>query len=200
MTDEGKRILTLPTLALRGAAIYPGMSMNFDVERPISIAALNAAIDADRMIFLVSQRDIEQDTPGEKDLYRVGVVCRLGQILRMSGSNTVRAIVDGVHRAKLLRLTSETPCFWANVQLLPELNFDREALETVALVRRCHEVMASYANLSGNVSTGVMLKLANKTDPVFLSDFIAQNVFLPPEDKQVPHHDLVALDLSKPCR
>ena len=79
---EESRIMTLPALALRGVSVFPGTSLNFDVERPISIAALNAAMGTDRMIFLVAQKDMEVDAPRPDDLYTVGTVCRLGQILR----------------------------------------------------------------------------------------------------------------------
>lgn len=64
--------MTLPTLALRGVSVFPGTVLHFDVERPMSIAALNAAIGTDRMIFLVAQRDIACDTPRADDLYTVG--------------------------------------------------------------------------------------------------------------------------------
>ena len=69
--------MTLPTLALRGVSVFPGTVLHFDVERPMSIAALNAAIGTDRMIFLVAQRDIACDTPRADDLYTVGTICRL---------------------------------------------------------------------------------------------------------------------------
>ena len=66
---EDSRIMTLPTLTMRGATVYPGTVLNFDVERPFSIAALNAAIGTDRMVFLVGQKDLTVDKPGTKDLY-----------------------------------------------------------------------------------------------------------------------------------
>ena len=96
MADEFSRILTLPTLALRGVSVFPGTVLNFDVERPMSVAALNAVIGTDRMVFLVTQRDIAVDTPKAKDLYEVGTVCRIGQILRVAGSGGMKVIVDGV--------------------------------------------------------------------------------------------------------
>ena len=76
MSENTSRIMTLPTLALRGVSVFPGTVLHFDVERPMSIAALNAAIGTDRMIFLVAQRDIACDTPRADDLYTVGTICR----------------------------------------------------------------------------------------------------------------------------
>ena len=118
MSENTSRIMTLPTLALRGVSVFPGTVLHFDVERPMSIAALNAAIGTDRMIFLVAQRDIACDTPRADDLYTVGTICRLSQILRAPGGGNVKCIVDGLYRAKLLRLTAETPALWANVRRL----------------------------------------------------------------------------------
>ena len=120
MTEANSRIMTLPTLALRGVSVFPGTVLHFEVERPMSIAALNAAIGTDRMIFLVAQRDMAVDAPGQKDLYEVGTVCRIGQILRTPGGGNVKCIVDGLYRGRLLRLTAETPCLWANVRVLAD--------------------------------------------------------------------------------
>ena len=181
---EESRIMTLPALALRGVSVFPGTSLNFDVERPISIAALNAAMGTDRMIFLVAQKDMEIDAPRPDDLYTVGTVCRLGQILKVPGGNAVRAIVDGVHRARLLRVTSDTPCFWVNVQLQPDKPCSAEDVSVEALLRRCESLFHDYSNLSGSVPGDVMIKLLNRKDPGHLSHLMAQNVFFRPEDKQ----------------
>ncbi|MBQ2896280.1 MAG: endopeptidase La [Oscillospiraceae bacterium] len=181
---EESRIMTLPALALRGVSVFPGTALNFDVERPISIAALNAAMGTDRMIFLVAQKDMEVEAPRPDDLYTMGTVCRLGQILRVPGGNTVRAIVDGVQRARLLRVTSDTPCFWMNVQLQPDLPCDDDDVAVEALLRRCESLFHDYANLAGSIPGDVMIKLLNRKDPGQLSHLMAQNVFFRPEDKQ----------------
>ena len=119
MSENTSRIMTLPPLALRGVSVFPGTVLHFDVERPMSIAALNAAIGTDRMIFLVAQRDIACDTPRADDLYTVGTICRLSQILRAPGGGNVKCIVDGLYRAKLLRLTAETRRFGQMSGCLP---------------------------------------------------------------------------------
>ncbi len=165
-------------------SVFPGTTLNFDVERPISIAALNAAITTDRMIFLTVQRDVELDKPEQKDLYETGVICRLAQILRVPGGGNVRAVVEGIHRARLLRITSDTPCLWANVQIVPDLPCDARALHVVALVRRCNELFGDYVSASGSIPSEAVLKVINKDDPVFVSNYISQSVFFKTEDKQ----------------
>ena len=177
--------MTLPTLALRGVSVFPGTVLHFDVERPMSIAALNAAIGTDRMIFLVAQRDIACDTPRADDLYTVGTICRLSQILRAPGGGNVKCIVDGLYRAKLLRLTAETPALWANVRVLADKPVDADTLECTALIRSCNDLFAEYASASGTIGPETLLRVADRKEPGFISDYIAQNVFLQPAEKQL---------------
>ena len=72
----------IPVLALRGLTVFPHMNLTFDVERPISIAALSRAMETDQEIFLVTQKELGTAVPGEKDLYRVGTVSHISQVLR----------------------------------------------------------------------------------------------------------------------
>ncbi|MBR6207544.1 MAG: endopeptidase La [Oscillospiraceae bacterium] len=191
MAEIASRIMTLPTLALRGVSVFPGTTLHFDVERPASIAALNAAIGTDRMIFLVAQRDIGQEFPGADDLYSVGTVCRLSQILRAPGnSNGAKAIVDGLYRARMLRLTAETPCLWANVQILSDEKADNSSLRCAALLRTCNSLFSEYASATGSIPPEVLLRCASRQDASFVSDYITQNVFLQPESKQQLLEDL----------
>ena len=190
LSEVISRIMTLPTLALRGVSVFPATVLHFDVERPMSIAALNAAIGTDRLIFLVAQRDIAVDAPGAKDLYEVGTVARVSQILRGPGGGNIKCIVDGLYRARLLRLTAETPCLWANVKVLADETVDADSAECAALIRACNDLFAEYASVSGSISPEVLLKVADRKDPGFVSDYIAQNVYLQPGDKQVLLEDL----------
>ena len=189
MAETKSRIMTLPTLALRGVSVFPATTLHFDVERPMSIAALNAAIGTDRMIFLVAQRDVGCDAPRRKDLYDIGTICRVSQILRTPGGN-VKCIVDGLYRARLLRLTAETPCLWANAQVLADEPVNVSSVECAAVVRSCAELFEEYASASGNVTPETLLKAVNRDDPGFVSDFVAQNVYLQPGDKQLLLEDL----------
>ena len=95
------------------------MNLTFDVERRISIAALERAMEADQEIFLVTQREIGVDLPGEKDLYTIGTVSHISQILRLSGTS-VRCVVEGRRRARLRRLWQTEPFLQANVEALEE--------------------------------------------------------------------------------
>ena len=184
MKEDNKRIMTLPTIALRGVSVYPGTTLTFDVARPMSIAALNAAMGTDRVIYLVAQRSAETETPSQSDLYELGTICRLIQILRVPGGNDVRAIVECRQRAKLLRITADTPCLWGNVQTVSETECDAAELPVVALVRRCNELFSAYAAASGSVPPELLLKASSRQEPGELADFVAHNIFLRPEEKQ----------------
>ena len=109
----------IPVLALRGLTVFPHMNLTFDVERRISIAALERAMEADQEIFLVTQREIGVDLPVEKDLYTIGTVSHISQILRLSGTS-VRCVVEGRRRARLRRLWQTEPFLQANVEALEE--------------------------------------------------------------------------------
>ena len=89
-------IKILPMLPLRGLSVFPGMLLSFDVERNASVAALDAAVKADHLIFLSAQKDIATDVPEEKDIYHVGTVCRVRQQLRQPRSNNCRVMVEGL--------------------------------------------------------------------------------------------------------
>ena len=97
--------LNMPVLALRGLTIFPGCVLSFDVERDFSIRALERAIERDQYVFLVAQRETGTAQPGPRDLYEVGTMSLIRQILR-TGDSSVRVIVEGKNRARLRRRSS----------------------------------------------------------------------------------------------
>ena len=110
----------MPILALRGLSVFPGMLLNFDVERPMSAAALNLAMNADQILFLTAQKEISKDVPFLDDIYRVGTVCRVRQLLRQPGSKTVRIMVEGLARGRLDALTMDTPSLFGEIEPMPD--------------------------------------------------------------------------------
>ena len=111
--------LNVPVLALRGLTVFPHMNLTFDVERIISIRALERAMETDQNIFLVTQREIGTNIPQESDLYEIGTISHIKQILRLS-PKTVRVMVEGGRRARLRRLWQTEPFLQANVEELEE--------------------------------------------------------------------------------
>ena len=109
----------LPMIALRGLSVFPSMILNFDIERPISIAALDRAMEEERRIFLLAQKDADVEEPGQNDLYSIGCIAYVRQILRMP-SGGVRVLVEGKNRARLNRLTLFRPWMEAEVEVIAE--------------------------------------------------------------------------------
>ena len=119
MTPMEPATINMPVLALRGLTVFPHMNLTFDVERPISIAALERAMEGEQDVFLVTQREIGVEQPEEKDLYQIGTVSHIRQILRLS-SGSARVMVEGRRRARLRRLWQSSPYLQANIEVLPE--------------------------------------------------------------------------------
>ncbi len=170
-------------LALRGLSVFPGMLLNFDVERPMSVAALNFALGADQIIFLVAQKDITTDLPFAEDLYQVGTVCRIRQVLRQPGGHTVRVMAEGLARGKLAGITMEKPCLYAEVEPMPDAE-EKGGIRTEALCRQASSLFGEYLEVSGSNAPGLAINVIDSSDPAYISDYIAQNIFLKPADKQ----------------
>ena len=178
--------INLPVLALRGLTVFPHMSLTFDVERQISIRALERAMEADQDVFLVTQREIGTDLPGEKDLYEVGTISHISQILRLSPS-AVRVMVEGRGRARLRRLWQTEPFLQANVEELEETAVSESFLRsprTEALLRQTWNLFSEYASLAGGLAEEVVTTVMDSRDVGYLADFIAQNINLRFLDKQ----------------
>ena len=126
----------MPVLALRGLTAFPGQTLSFDAEREISILALENAMEGDRELLLVTQREIGVQDPQEEDLYEIGTVCRIFQIVKTSDTG-VRVIAGGLHRAALRRLWQTKPFLQANVELLEDQSW-RASDRTEALTRRTY--------------------------------------------------------------
>ena len=199
--------MNIPVLALRGLTVFPHMNLTFDVERRVSIAALERAMEADQDIFLVTQREAGVDAPGEGDLYEVGTVSHIRQILRLS-PHAVRCVVEGRQRARLRRLWQAEPYLQANVELIEEpAAAVRRGPRMEALLRQACSLFGEYAGLVNSLPEEVITRVMDCQDPGYLADFITQNINLRYTDKQeileelVPHVRLRKLNgfLAREC-
>ena len=125
-----------PMMALRGLTIFPGMMMNFDVERSGSIAALDRAMKDDQIIFLAGQKDLTVDVPTTEDVYAVGTVCRVKQMMKQPGGKTVRVMVEGLERGRTVTARRTADGFEAIVEPLPDVS-ERNSAKSEALIRNC---------------------------------------------------------------
>lgn len=170
-------------LALRGLSVFPDMSLNFDVERIISLNALNAAMERNRQIFLLTQKDIMADMPTKKELYTVGTVCHLRQLLRIPGGG-VKVLVEGMTRAKLVSFTSDEGYFSAQIVTVKDRQSRNTSVDTEAMIRKAFQLFSEYARLTGTVAKETVLAVFDERRPGFLADYIAQNTSIRVECKQ----------------
>ncbi len=185
------RYKVLPLMPLRGISVFPGMLLTFEVERPMTLGALNAALEADQVAFLVSQRDTGEDTPtGEESLYKIGTVCRIRQVLRVPGENNARVMVEGLHRGFLTRILSSKPYFSAQVEVLESIQDSRTAVKAEALIRQCFGLFEQYATASGVDVRDIVKNILDSDDPGYVADYIAQNIYMRHSQKQLVLEEL----------
>ena len=173
----------MPALALRGLTIFPNMMLHFDVGREASIKALDESMTSGQPIFLVAQRDMAVEEPKEADLYRVGTISTVRQILRLPGGN-VRVMVEGVSRGRLQCLTQTTPYFTAQVEEIPEETTFRRSARTEALIRQTYELFENYIDLAPKMTPDILLSVLSSEEPGYIADYIAQNLPMRTGDKQ----------------
>ncbi len=182
--------MEMPLLPLRGMTAFPGMLLSFDVERPLSVAALNTAMNGDRIIFLTAQKDITTETPEVSDLYDVGVVCRMRQTLRIPGGHTARAMVQGVARGRIVSAKLAGDFLRAEIEVLADVETRHGKDRIEALLRQSCTLFDQYAQLSGNVTPETLVHVVAATEPGYLADYITQNIFLRFQNKQLVLEEL----------
>lgn len=177
-------IKIMPLLPLRGLSVFPGMLLSFDVERSASVAAMEASVKGDHLIFLSAQKDIATDVPREKDIYRVGTVCRIRQQLRQPHSNVCRVMVEGVYRAEALSMDTDGKYYTAQVCPLDDKPERISAVRKEALVRNCLALFSEYLHMNQDMVTEQLLNVLANPDVAYVVSYIAQNVRFSVEDKQ----------------
>ena len=174
----------MPVIALRGLTVFPNVMIHFEVSREISIKALEEAMTAGSPVFLVGQRDISVEQPEQRDLYAVGTISNIRQILRMPGDN-VRVMVEGQARGRLIQLTQGQPYLEAQVEEIPvQAAAGRTSARHEALMRSTYELFQHYAELAPKVSPDLLIHVLASQDPGFIADYIAQNIAMRNSDKQ----------------
>lgn len=173
---------TLPVLPLRDIVIFPFMIVPLFVQREKSIKAVDQALSDNRMILLVSQRDLDKEEPLTSDLYEVGTVAIIMRMLKLPDGR-IRILVQGLSRAKVLNVDETGPCLQARVSSMNESSPD-PSLELEALMRSVKSSLEKTVALGKNVSPEVMAIAVNLEDPGRLADLTASNLDLKVEDAQ----------------
>ncbi len=181
--EELRKTAVYPAVALRGLTVFPGSMVHFDVGRKPSIQALEQAMADGRSVFLVPQMDLRVETPGQEDLYQVGTISNVRQILRMPGSN-VRVMVEGITRARMVALTKTEPYLMAEAEEIPAKPAGRNSAKTEALIRSTYELFQQYVEVGPQISPDLLINILASDDPGYIADFVAQNIAMRNEDKQ----------------
>ncbi len=182
--DNKSEYLHLPALALRGLVCFPDSMIHFDVGREKSINAVNAAMAADRMIFLVPQVDIDVDDPAKADIYDVGVVAEVKQVLKMQQEGFVKVMVQARNRAKAVDIDEEGKHLTALIKEYPvsKIRSGRENI-VEALVRSVKETFEVYLSVAPKLSKEVISRVFGEDDPHKLCEYVAANVMFRIYDK-----------------
>jgi len=188
--------LELPIIPLRGIVVFPKMVLHFDVGRKKSIKALQKAMDDDQKVFIVCQKDASVDEPNIDDMYDVGVICTIRQMMRIPGSENMRVVVEGDERATLYSFTSVKPYIGGMVEIASDNNSNLEISEDEdkAYQRIIKREFERYASLMPKISNEVIAKVISIKDSGELADFVCSNTFLDYYEKQ---DVLSALDPSE---
>ena len=176
-------IVTLPAVALRGMTILPGMIAHFDISRPKSIKAVEKAMMEEQKIFLVTQKDVEQEEPGQDDLYKIGIVAQIKQVIKLQ-NDIIRILVEGTERAKLRGFLEETEYLHAEICLQEKEQEELPDEVKTGLVRGIQETFLKYLAVNPKLGKELQKQIAQTTDLEKLMDLIANNLPVPYQEKQ----------------
>lgn len=185
-------IFTMPVIALRGLCVLPKMTVSFDISRPRSIAAVETAMVTDQKICLVAQKHVEEMNPTLEQLYHIGTVAHVKQLVKMPGG-VVRVMVDGLDRAELLVLDSEDPALIGEVELINGQSEDLDYVILEAMLRVLKEKLEEYGRQHPKFAKEV---LPNVTMISELEELMLQTAIQLPWDFTVRQEYLEASDTT----
>ena len=174
---------TVPAIPLRGLVVYPGMTLHFDVGRKKSIKALNTAMENDQLIFLVAQTDPSIDDPTGDDVFGVGVVCEVRQMMKIPNSSNYRVIVKGIQRATLIDMFLDNGYFSATIENAHIIKADYNE-QNEAYVRLLKKEYEEYASMFKKISNDVVTAIIETESVGELCNIVCENSFFSYKDKQ----------------
>ena len=173
----------MPLLALRGLVVFPKTVASFDVARVKSANALAAAMETDRKLFVVTQKNIHAEDPERSDLYDIGCVVRVKQVLKVSDS-LVKVIVEGLYRAKYTTFKNGKHFYVADVEGCEIKDISNRQVYKETLIRKIRERFHTFISLLPGIAPDIPKTVDSINDLDFLCDYIAYNIPAPFDDKQ----------------
>lgn len=177
---EGKNIL--PVVPLCGFVMFPSSSFNFELSRKRSILAAEEAIKTDQKVFIVTQREILEDSPKKEDLYEMGIVSNVKHIIHQ-GSSSVRVLAEGLYRARMSDFLDDGPFIYADVERCEVIDYENTH-EIEALGRKAKDLFECYLRFLSKVPPDLIMKMRNISDIGEISDYISSNIILNTDKKQ----------------
>lgn len=177
-----ENFMTLPLIPLRGISIFPNMIMHFDVGREKSIAAIEAAMDNQIEIFLSTQKDYEIEEPSFDDIFEIGTICKIKQIIKLP-NNVIRVLVEGIDRGRLISIKDKEEYIESEVERIKEpSNEEYEGIE--AYVNLLKKSFSKYLNISGNNRSSIMSIFGTIKNCSELADVVASYVIVDEDKRQ----------------
>lgn len=176
-------ILTMPAIALRGMTILPGMIAHFDISREKSLKAVEAAMMMDQKIFLVAQRDVEQENPTVNDVYQMGIFAEIKQVIKMQ-KDIVRILVEGKSRGELSAFSDREEYLEALVYEIEEIEEEIPEEKRLAMIKSIQESFEEYVKANGKLGKEVVSTINEMTDLEKLIDYIGNNLPIRYDEKQ----------------
>ena len=176
--------ILFPTVILRGITILPGVTAHFDVVNDEGINAVNIAMMGNQQIFLVTKRDFFAENTSLQDLFDVGVIAVIKQLVKLQ-NGSIRVLVEGEDRAKILNLKSIKNYMASDVELLPQFTtegIDNEKVD--GLVRTIRESFTNYAGVNRKIGKDAVFKVLFEPDPLKLPGIVTSIIPMKYEDKQ----------------
>ncbi len=174
--------IIVPLLPLRGLLVYPTMVLHLDVGRDKSVQALERAMVEDHLVFLVTQKDMAVDDPKEEDLYRIGALAKIKQMLKLP-NGTIRVLVEGLNRAKIVSFAQHDEVYVVNIESYSE-EYEADA-EDKAFMRTLLEYFDQYIKLSKKVSAETFSSVADIEEPGRLADLVTSHLPIKVSEKQL---------------
>ncbi|MBF0505527.1 MAG: endopeptidase La [Nitrospirae bacterium] len=184
---------TVPVLPVRDIVIFPYMILPLFVGRDISIKAIDHALNTNRMVLLLAQKDLNVETPAVDDLYLMGTVCMIMRMLKLPDGR-VKILVQGLNKARVSGFTQQEPFFMADIEKVSEEKPAETSIENEALIRNVKEQMDKVVGLGKTVLPDVMVVIENIEDPGRLADLVTANLGLKTDQAQE------ILEMSDPVR
>lgn len=191
----------IPMVALRGLVVFPGMVLHFDVSRPKSIAAVKYAMDTGKDIFLSAQKDASVEDPGYKDVYKMGVVAKVRQMVASPDSDRIRVIVEGESRATLRQGLPCDEFLFVVAEKKPERGYAKKSEEYAqALMRKSKALFEEYAHYTPRMSPELILRVIDDESVGAIADYITSVISIDYMGKQLVLNEMQPLKrLEKVC-